>query len=273
MRTPYVFKLASDAPASEITKVFGIIHAMDKVDKNGVHRIHEVLYRTPRGSYRSYIVPFDEDIRVEFQQRCNAAGLSACIEQVYISQPARHYVDVQSSGLIKLHWSKKDAFIRVKPEEVYRGEILGPAADRTGIYPKEIFFVGPIKQVNKAYRRYRSAMRKLHTYNGYLTTYQLGDILAAIETVGEAYGGAMYILTESGLVAQLTRSNFSWVLNRKPVSEEQRLGRVVHGHNEVVIDIGKEFCNVGSASVRVKNPAFCESLRLASVTQEAYLKL
>ncbi|ABY63235.1 hypothetical protein ST201phi2-1p411 [Pseudomonas phage 201phi2-1] len=273
MRTPYVFKLASDAPAPEVAKIFNIIHSMDRVDKNDTHKIHEVLYRDPRGKYRTYIVPFDEETGCKFQQRCNAAGLSACIDTEYVSPPDRHYVDVQASGLIKLHWSKKDTFIRVKPDDTYRHEILGPTSEQTGIYPKEIFFVGPIKQINKAYRRYLSVMRKLHTSNGYLTTYQLDDILSAIETTGEAYGGAMYILTETGLIAQLTRTGFHWVINRPPVSEDQRRSRVIHGYNETVIGVGKADWYTNYFRGRVKNLAFCESLLKAGVTQEAYLKL
>ena len=278
MKNVPVYRVASDAPAEAIAKIFAIIREMNSVSKTGFNRIGEVSHRDSRQQWRmrSYIVSYDDLTAREFTKRCREAGVDAAIDYTHSPEPDRHYVDVQSSGLIKLHWHPKDSFLLVEPEMVNRLPLTGPNYIDTGIVAKHIFFVGPNRQTQKAYRRYLNKVRELKPFNVSLNHHGLQYILAPIVTPGEAIGGAMYIVTEDGLVARLTPNRFEWVTNRMPKGPEEELRRALHGYNEIVIDAGKEYrCLPGIREREYSgtNPAFNESMALAAFTKDAYLKL
>lgn len=278
MKNVPVYRVASDAPAEAIAKIFAIIQEMNLVSKTGFNRIGEVSHRDSRKQWimRSYVVSYDAKTAREFEQKCRTAGVDAAIDRDYTPEPDRHYVDVQPSGLIKLHWHPKDSFILVDPEMVNRLPLLGPGHIDTGIVAKHVFFVGPNRQTQKAYRRYINRVRELKQFNARMNNHALQYVLEPIVTPGEANGGAMYIVTESGLVARLTPNRFEWVVNRLPKGPEEYLRRAVHGYHEIVIDVGKAYRYLpGYREVLYgkTNPAFNETMALAALTQEAYQNL
>ncbi len=278
MKTVPAFRVAADAPADVLAKLFAIISEMNSKNKTGFKRIGESQYRDSRKQWRmrSYIVSYDERTALEFESKCRAQGINAAIDMFYPSQPTyRHYLDVQESGLIKLHWHPKDTFIEVDPEKVNRHPLIGPGHLAATIVPRRVFFVGPNRQTLKVYRRYLNTAHQLSPFNHGITSDRLQYILEPIVTPGENHGAAMYILTECGMVARLTPSRFEWVINRSHVSQDEQERRIQYRYHEMAIDVGKPYPNIRlyRAMSSRGNPAFNESFAIASFSKEAIRKL
>lgn len=278
MKSVPVYRIAEDTPADVWALLSSILAGMNSGSKPEFKRINIVTHRDSRQGWkiREYVVSYDWQTSREFWEKCNAVNILAAIESFYPGQPDRHYVDVQESGMIKVHWHPKDSMLMVPADKVNRRELIGPSYMATGIVPKHVFFVGPNRQTQKAYRRYLNVAHRLSTFSVGLGVMQLQEVLKPIVTPGECHGCAMYIVTESGLVARLTPGRFEWVVCREPKGSEEYLRRTLHSYNEMIVDVGKEYRNIrqlrGGGSNQ-GNQAFLESFGLAALTQEAYLKL
>lgn len=278
MKSVPAYRIAEDTPADVWAKINAIISALNAGSKPEFKRIDIVTHRDSRQGWkiREYVVSYDWKTSNKFWQQCRFEDILAAIESFYPGDPDRHYVDVQESGMIKVHWHPKDSMLMVPADKVNRRELIGPSYMATGIVPKHVFFVGPNRQTQKAYRRYLNVAHRLSTFSFGLGVMQLQEVLKPIVTPGERHGCAMYIVTESGLVARLTPDKFEWVVCREPKGPEEYLRRTLHSYNEMIVDVGKEYRNIRQLRGGGSNQgskAFLESFGIAALVQDAYLKL
>lgn len=167
MKTVPVFRIAEDIPADAWALLNAVIAEMNSGSKPGFNRIGLVTHRDSRQQWkqREYVISYDWQTSREFAQKCNGANISAAIESFYPDRPDRHYVDVQDSGLVMVHWHPKDSMLMVPMDKVDRRPLIGPSYQDTGIVPKYVFFVGPNRQMKKAYRRYLNVVHRLSTFS------------------------------------------------------------------------------------------------------------
>lgn len=276
MKTVSICKVASDAPLDVINKLYGIINDINSRHKNGFNSIGETQIRDARNRIRSIIVAYDQKTMDDFINRCDAAGIDAAIHEDYAAQPHfRHYLEVKASGAFELHWHPKDTFIEIEPMKVCKRPIEFSMFDVPDVKASRVFFVGPSSQVLKASQRYKNIVRCKLSFSYGLTSDHLKRIVQPFIGGGEVVGGAMYIITQSGLIARITPSGFEWVTLRKEVGRNERNARIAYGYNAYTVSAGRDWLKfnhvVNSNTSRISE--FDATLYKGLMTHDAYYKM
>lgn len=236
-----VYFVKNDCPAPYLVAIHGAIAAVNqlhygKKKKVDVVRFVELAARDSNGLYEAMVIATSDSALEEFYKYAKARN---CVEALEYKYPDyahdRFHFDLKGDGRAEIWVAPHDSCVHLTGDDVCnrRWNIRGYAP--TGMFIKEILFVGPNTAVRNAMRRYKNAKREVRESWRYqfhddtttgMTEQQWG-------TIAEALGawGAMYLFTSDGTVIKVARNQMEWV-RPKPSEKRNYYTRMIHNGYE-----------------------------------------